>query len=144
MDKQNERRLLEQFMLLFDEFPKGRLVPGESPDFLLWVNRRKTIGIELTELKGQDFIQHSGRLQEPGELIHNLRETMAAKDGKLVLYRQKKLHQIWLLIHLQRLGKINFNFQNKLEKIFFSSGFDRVFLLISSSGQLFELNPASL
>lgn len=143
MDKQNERRLVEQFMQLCDDFPKGKLVVAESPDFLLKISRKKAIGIEVTELKGQGFVQQSGRLKNPDELILNLKESIAAKEEKLVLYRQNKLHEVWLLIHLERLDKINFNFQNKLDKLDFDSGFDRLFLLISSKSQLFELNTAS-
>jgi len=143
MDKQNERRIVEQFMQLYSDFPKGKLVVGESPDFLLWMNRKKAIGIEVTELKGQGFVQQSGRLQNPDELIQNLRESIEAKEEKLVIYRQNKLHEVWLLIHLERLDKINFNFQNKLGNLDFESGFDRLFLLISSKLQLFELNTFS-
>ncbi len=144
MDKQNERRLVEQFMQLYEDFPKGKLVVGESPDFLVRMNRKKAIGIEVTELKGQGFVQQSGRLKNPDELIQKLKESIGAKEEKLALYRQNRLYEVWLLIHLERLDKINFNFQNKLDNLDFDSGFDRLFLLISSKSQFFELHKASL
>ena len=140
MDKQQEKEILQRFASLFDEFPKGRLLAGESPDFQVRLNTRKSIGIELTGLKGQDFIHQTGRLLNPSELIENIQETIIAKEEKLYLYQRKKLYRIWLLIHTETLkAEVSFNLQNKLENLNFDSGFDRVFLLDLGSDQLFEL-----
>lgn len=140
MDKQQEKEILQRFAILFDEFPKGKLQVGESPDFQLRLNIRMSIGIELTSLKGQDFINQTGRLLNPSELIENIQDTIAAKNEKLYLYRRKKLHRIWLLIHAETLkAEVSFNLQNKFENLNFDSGFDRVFLLDLVSDQLFEL-----
>ncbi len=118
-----------------------KLVAGESPDFMLKLGPRKAIGIELTELKGQDFINHTGRLVDPSELIENLKETIESKDEKLSLYRKHKLYRIWLVIHVADLkSQINFQLGNKLANIDFYSGFDRVFLLESKAGLLWELS----
>ncbi len=130
-------------MVLLTDLPKGKLLAGESPDFLLRINRKKAIGIELTELKGQNFLQQSGQLRNPEELIQNLTKTIDSKEEKLIIYRKKKLHRLWLLIHLEQLEDVSFNFQNKLDKLLFDSGFDRLFLLISSKARLFELNAAA-
>jgi len=140
MDKQQEKEILQRFASLFDEFPKGKLQVGESPDFQVRLTTRKAIGIELTGLKGQDFINQTGRLLNPDELIENIQETIASKNEKLYLYRRKKLYRIWLLIHAETLKpEVSFNLQNKLENLDFDSGFDRVFLLDLASDQLYEL-----
>ncbi|WP_163709676.1 hypothetical protein [Mangrovibacterium lignilyticum] len=140
MDKKNEHIIIQQFARLYHEWPKGKLQAGESPDFILKINTRKSIGIELTELKGQDFINHTGGLLNPTNIFAYLKETITAKNEKLVLYRRKKLYRIWLLIHVEQLTQnVNFNFQNKLENRLFHSDFDRVFLLEMRNERLFEL-----
>lgn len=140
MDKLNEQMVVLQFAELLDDWPKGKLQAAESPDFILKVSPRKAIGIELTELKGQDFINHTGRLINPGEILENLRDTISAKDEKLILYQRKKLVQIWLLIHVEELKKqVNFNLKNKLNQLEFGSGFNRLFLLETKPGRLTEL-----
>ena len=140
MDKRNEQLVVQQFAGLLEDWPKGKLRATESPDFILRVSPRKAIGIELTELKGQDFINHTGRLINPADVMENLRKTVAAKDEKLVLYQRKRLFQIWLLIHVQELKSlVSFNLNNKLDLLEFHSGFDRIFLLETTPGRLTEL-----
>ncbi|WP_372773680.1 hypothetical protein [Mangrovibacterium sp.] len=140
MDKKNEHIILQQFARLWDNFPKGRIVPAESPDFILKINHKKAIGIELTELKGQDFINHTGRLVNPLYLIDHLKETIDAKQEKLILYRRKRLFQIWLLIHLAELrGTVSFNLKNKLDNLKLYSGFDRIFLLETRNDRVVEI-----
>jgi len=139
MDKQNEQKIVQQFVRLCTDLPNGKLVSGESPDFLLKINRRQAIGIELTELKGQDFLQHTGMLQNPGDIIHHLYDTIEAKEEKLILYRRKKLMQIWLVIHIDALGQVNFRLGNKVGHLNFDSGFDRIFLLVTAPERLYEL-----
>ncbi|MCW0482570.1 hypothetical protein [Gaoshiqia sediminis] len=140
MDKQYEKQILLQFADLYGEFPKGKLVAGESPDFLLKIKPRKAIGIELTELKGQDFLNHTGSLIEPQNALIHIEHTIRAKEEKLYLYRKKKLYQLWLLIHLNSLSPgINFRLSNKLNKLNFNSGFDRIFLIELARERLYEL-----
>lgn len=140
MDKRNEQVIVQQFAALFGDFPKGRLKAGESPDFVLRVSPRRAIGIELTELKGQDFVNHTGRLLNPADVLLNLRATIAAKDEKLALYRRKKLNEIWLLIHVEELwSQVGFNLNNKLSRFDCRSGFQRIFLLETTPLRLTEL-----
>ncbi len=136
--KETERITLNMFIRLYDEFPNGKIIAGESPDFLLKINTRKTIGIELTELKGQDFLNHTGRLIEPTNLLLNIRNTISCKERKLYLYRKNSLAQLWLLIHLHRLTiPANFNIQNKFGRMKTGSGFDRIFLLETGQEKLY-------
>ncbi|WP_423130581.1 hypothetical protein [Gaoshiqia sp. Z1-71] len=138
--KINEQVVLNTFMKLMDDFPAGKIVPGESPDFLLKLKPRKAIGIELTELKGQDFHNHTGRLIEPGNALFHIRNTILAKEEKLHLYKKKKLWQLWLLIHLEALTpNLNFRIENKLDQLHLNSGFDRIFLIELARNRLYQL-----
>jgi hypothetical protein len=48
--KQLEILLMHYFRECYPAFPKGRLVPSESPDFILTLKSRNNLGIELTRL----------------------------------------------------------------------------------------------
>jgi hypothetical protein len=48
--KQLEILLVHYFRACFDDFPKGKLSPSESPDFVIKMKNRREIGIELTRL----------------------------------------------------------------------------------------------
>jgi hypothetical protein len=52
--KQVEVLLMEYFRQTYPEFPKGRLVPSESPDFILGLKARISVGIEITRLYPSD------------------------------------------------------------------------------------------
>jgi len=46
-----ERIIIHYFIEKYKEFPKGKLSKTESPDFILNISPRKSIGIELTHLR---------------------------------------------------------------------------------------------
>ena len=48
--KQLEILLMDYFRMCYPDFPKGRVVPAESPDFWVRKKNRNVIGIELTRL----------------------------------------------------------------------------------------------
>lgn len=48
--KQLEILLMHYFRECYSEFPRGRLVPSESPDFILTLKSRNNLGVELTRL----------------------------------------------------------------------------------------------
>ncbi|MGC9353630.1 MAG: hypothetical protein ACP5D9_07315 [Mariniphaga sp.] len=48
--KQLEILLMHYFRECYPGFPKGRLIPSESPDFILTLKSRNNLGIELTRL----------------------------------------------------------------------------------------------
>ena len=48
--KEKERLVVEQFRDTYTEFPKGKLVLSESPDFVIRTSPRYSIGIELVSL----------------------------------------------------------------------------------------------
>ncbi|WP_167615743.1 hypothetical protein [Maribellus sediminis] len=48
--KQLEVLLINYFRECYDAFPKGRIVPAESPDFMVKAPSKRLLGIELTRL----------------------------------------------------------------------------------------------
>lgn len=48
--KQLEILLMDYFRTCYDDFPKGKTVPSESPDFVVKMKNKHLLGIELTRL----------------------------------------------------------------------------------------------
>jgi hypothetical protein len=48
--EREERAIIGFFREVYNDFPRGKLVKSESPDFILKLNRKRSIGIELTKL----------------------------------------------------------------------------------------------
>jgi hypothetical protein len=49
MERQHEKYILDQFRVLFSDFPIGEIIHTDKPDFLIKVDN-KTIGIEHTQI----------------------------------------------------------------------------------------------
>lgn len=133
---EEEKLVMELFRQEYDDFPKGKLVKSESPDFILKASPKHRIGIEVTKLHGPKIkkpkthfaISQEG-YQPPEFSKENIDFTIRAKDDKLYLYRQKKLNQFWLLITADLTeNPAAFNIPNKLGNWNFNSGFQKVFL----------------
>jgi hypothetical protein len=145
---QEEILIMEYFRNVYTEFPKGKLVKSESPDFILSDNPKNTIGIELTKLHGPTV--HKFKTHYPLKIIgykapevnrENIEFTINAKNEKLRIYQQKKLNQIWLLITADlNDSPVHYNLSNKLENWHFASGFQKVFLFELKHRKVFELN----
>lgn len=108
---------MHYFRESYPEFPKGRLLASESPDFILRVNRKTSVGIELTQLVGS------------ADLISQLETLIQKKETKMPLYWNMQLKQLWLIIYAdEALNNISYNLRNKLGNLRFESGFDRLIL----------------
>lgn len=115
--KEEEKLVMQYFRESYNDFPRGRLVVYESPDFNLRVNPKKTFGIELT------------RLPELSNFIEALFEILEKKEQKFSLYTGKGFIEIWLIIYTDELKKENsFNLKNKISNLSFQSSFSKVFL----------------
>lgn len=138
--KEHERRIFQLFKNLIDDFPKGKVIQRESPDFLVRLNRRKVIGIELTELHGQEFYDNQGYFTHPELLFQDLGSTISSKEKKIYLYQKIRPVELWLLIHIRSFqNKLNFNYRNKLDNWDFNSSFDRIFLLEENKQKLTKI-----
>jgi hypothetical protein len=143
-----EEYIIEVFKSEYSDFPKGKLLKTESPDFILKETPKKAIGIELTKLHGPNLIKEKTHFpnkisgyQAPEFSKENIEYTISAKDEKLPIYKKKMLNQIWLLITADlNDSPVTFNLNNKLDNWNFLSGFHKVFLLELKSQKVFELN----
>lgn len=136
-----EIMILELFRKNYPDFPKGKLVKSESPDFLLKMNPKRTIGIEITRL-------HDGSLSKnnPGfpvaELTkENIETTITHKEEKLILYQKKKISEFWLIIATDYVwlstGK---NLSALIEKWEFNTGYQKVFIIDLFGPKIIQLN----
>ena len=48
--KQLEILLIRYFKECYPDFPRGRVIPSESPDFIITLKSKNNLGIELTRL----------------------------------------------------------------------------------------------
>lgn len=76
--KQIEKLLVEGFRKFFPDFPAGRLVSSESPDFILRMKNNHYLGIELTRLHPENSNNINGgvKIQAKTEerIVENARE----------------------------------------------------------------------
>jgi hypothetical protein len=143
-----EEFIIELFRNEYTDFPKGKLMKTESPDFILKGNPKASIGIELTKLHGPagnkenaHFTSKIRGYQPPEFTKENLEFTISAKDEKLRIYQQKMLDQIWLLIIADlNENPVSVNLMNKLQNWNFFSGFHKVFVFELKTRKVFELN----
>lgn len=130
MNQQEEEILiLDYFRKYFDNFPKGKLIKSESPDFILQINPKNTIGIELTRLN-----------DTAPTLKEKIEHTLSNKSQKLKLYRSKNFNELWLIIHTDSIDEsITYNIQNKLINWEFAAKFKKVFLFDLFSKKIYKL-----
>ena len=143
--KREELNYLEIFRTLYPDFPKGKIQKHESPDFILKLSTKRSIGIEITRLF--IFDPHPDHNQEiipslsPMEIYNKISEIIIRKEEKLRLYQKSRTDSLWLLIVADNLIETSAtNFYNLIERHDFRSGFDKVFLLELNKEKLFELS----
>lgn len=120
MNQQEEEILVfDQFRKYYPEFPKGKLLKSESPDFILKVNPKKSIGIELTRL---DILADS--------LYDRIWNSIQKKELKIGIYQKKNFKDIWLIIYADYLeDDKSYNLNNNIAGWKFDSKFDKIFIL---------------
>jgi len=130
MNQQDEEILiLEYFRKHYSDFPKGKLIKSESPDFVLKETPKKSIGIELTHLN-----------YTAPTLKEKIERTLVNKNQKFNLYKSQKFNEIWLIIHNDFVEEaISYNIQNKLINWVFLTKFEKVFLFDLFENKIFEL-----
>jgi len=137
---QEEHSIIRSFIQEFSDFPDGRLMKSESPDFILKTNTKTSIGIELTRIRPPVSL-HRKYISEEIELNKEiLEQTISGKEDKLPIYRRKKLDRIWLIITCERIeSRTHFNLPNKIQNWNISTDFHRVFLFDTAKPRVFEL-----
>jgi hypothetical protein len=126
--KDKEWVVIQYFREKYADFPKGKLVKSESPDFILKQGRKKSIGIELTQLDiGQSHTEESWS--------EHLNDLLSKKEDKLRIYKKKWLNEYWLLIAIENIDPI----ETGLYTIHLDSKFDKVFLFDVFTGLVYSL-----
>ncbi len=145
MDKKRiERQYLDAFIRLYSEFPKGRIISGESPDFVV-KTRRWTIGIELTELIVQPPSSTSAKLIRDWQqsFMQELEKTVKKKEEKLRLYQRDNHLKYCLLIHFDLdISTLLRNLPATLNEKNLESGFDAIFIFCPKQQFCQQLNPS--
>ena len=137
---QEELRIIRSFIEEFSDFPAGRLVKSESPDFILKINTRNSLGIEITRLKPPVSLHRKYRSREIELNKEILEQTIAGKEEKLPIYRKQNMNRIWLIITCEGIqSRTDFNLRNKLQNWSFETGFNRVFLFDTVKPEIFEI-----
>ena len=116
--KEEENFVIQYFREIYFDFPNGKLMQSESPDFILKNGPKKLMGIELTRLD-----------PNASSLKEKIETTLLNKNDKIRLYQQKKLNAVWLIIHVDFIEESkSYNIQNKMNNWIFITEFDKVFL----------------
>jgi hypothetical protein len=129
--KASERAILDQFRSLYADFPRGRIKDSESPDFLLQIRPRYTIGIELVELMAPD----DARTMIPNEI----NRCIADKNEKMPLYQKKRLDRYWLLIYTRYKGQWPGNRMDRLLEDLPHNSFHGIFILRTLANEIIVL-----
>jgi len=135
--KQEELIIMRHFVEHYSEFPKGKLIQSESPDFILRLTKRKHINIELTQLYFPD--------EKPDQKIPDvydlIRDSIQKKNEKLYLYNRNKPHANWLIIYSETVKLPLNDGLNKCLSLYKSDRqFDRIFLFDLFTGKITQLN----
>ena len=132
--------MLDQFITAYPEFPKGRIFKTESPDFIVALNPRYKIGIELTHLHDPAEKNNTSfsAIQLTKEILHAV---ILKKEEKIPLYDKKKLNELWLIITtMDAVQMPDYNINNKLGIWTFNNRFTRVFLFNLFDYKIFQID----
>ena len=129
--KREERAYLDLLKKLLPEFPPGRIIQSESPDFIIQSAPRKKTGIELTRYTRSDFDFIDPAYHFKPELTKkSLIDVIQGKEDKISIYRKKRLNFYWLVILVDAFeNPPSFNIHNQLESWNIDSTNDLVLLL---------------
>lgn len=136
-----ERIVLDRFKKNYLEFPKGRIIKSESPDFLLMNRNKPAIGIELTSLP---YSKYTLGNENNEDFISDMVHAISKKQEKLKSYRKKQADAYWLIIYADFIESNSFSFNGQFEASISENGFDRVFLFDLFEGRVWELEKISL
>jgi hypothetical protein len=132
-----EQIILDNFRKHFPDFPGGRLIKSESPDFILKTSPKQSIGIELTALPSPVYTINKETVQS---FFSDIKLSVSKKQEKLKSYKKKRADSYWLIIYAGSIIIESINFNNQLDRLTVCSGFDRIFLFGMFEGRVWEFN----
>jgi hypothetical protein len=133
--------ILELFRKNYADFPQGKLVKSESPDFILKINPKRSIGIEITRLHDGSIPKNNPGFPVAELTQRNIENTINHKEEKLSLYQKKKIAECWLIIATDyiQLPKGE-NIPRFISDLEFDSRYQKIFLLDLFDRKVFNLN----
>jgi hypothetical protein len=139
--KMSERIYLDQLITLYPGFPEGRILASESPDFLVFTNRKRKTGIELTRLTRDPGTSYSGEGHfHPDFSLESMQQLIRHKEAKLKLYQKKGVEGVWLVILVESFSHSPaFNIRNHLDKWRLETSFSAVLVFDLSLQTVYEL-----
>ena len=116
---------------------------SESPDFILKVSTKTTIGIEVTRLRPPVSLHQEYKAGDIALSKEILEQTVAGKEEKLPIYRQKRPDRIWLIISCENIEeRTGYNLANKIQNWSIKTGFHRIFLFDTAKPKIYEVSIA--
>jgi len=134
--KAQEFIILDNFRQSFPEFPKGKLIKSESPDFILKTSPKYSIGIELTALPS---LTYTITKKSISTFIIELQISIAKKEEKLKIYQKKRANEYWLIIFADSIISQGINLNNHIEKLPVYVNYERIFLFTIFESKICEL-----
>ena len=127
--KQLEIMLIDYFRHCYPEFPKGRVVPSESPDFLVKMKSKNQLGIELTRLNPANAEPPTDReiheIHFREELIEHTKQIFERTSDKLLFVkflfseRKKIIPERAMSVSVRLAGLIRNIIQAHKKKLFY-------------------------
>jgi len=141
--KLEERAHLDQLIRLYPGFPQGRILPAESPDFLIYGTRRRITGIEITRLTRHTGSNHmdKGHFQ-PEFSVESIWNLIRKKEAKMPRYLRKGVDGVWLVILVDAFSHSPaFNIRNQLERLNPDTAFRVILIMDLSLQKVYEIKP---
>lgn len=133
----NSARLLEEWAALdlirvqYSGFPASRIIPSESPDFILQSGRHYRIGIEITRLTREPNSTSLSSARTKRFTLQDISYAIKRKEEKRNLYLKKRLNELWLVLAIGLDASFNAKLPANMDNTgeIPLSGFNKVFLV---------------
>ena len=129
--KKQERLIIDKFRQVFMEFPKGKLISSESPDFILRTSPKQSFGIELMRLITDKKSEMT--------IYDDLDKAMCSKEEKLTLYKKKRLNRYWLLLYGNEIPKLSHFDVEQLRSRAAGSAYHKIFLMLVPENKIIHI-----
>jgi len=127
---------MRYFAESYTDFPKGKLIQSESPDFKLSLSKRKHINIELTQI----YLPDEKTYSMTPDVYDMITDSIQKKNEKLYLYNRNKPYANWLIIYSENIQfPTNDGLYNHLSHEKGYDQFDKIFLFDLFSGRIIQL-----
>lgn len=142
MNKDHELIIISTFRDHYPDFPKGKIINSESPDFIVQEGPKNKIGIELVQLLPPPEHHYSMvGILKPKYAYEQLMMTILLKENKRKSYMNTGIQELWLIVHMDYLdGAENFNLNNQIIKWNFPNGFKNLFLFDLFTSKVYQIN----